>query len=101
MSFSDPASRLKATARIKEMVAAGQYIAGHTFKVPTKGNPLLIQVFTEMRRRNMSIVEMSRRSGVSETTIRRWLERRSPRLHNLQAVVNTLGWEIVLVSKKG
>jgi DNA-binding phage protein len=97
MSFSNPEHRNKALNRIREKVAAGLYIPGNRFVVPTKGDPLVLQIFRTMRSRNMSITEMSKRSGVAETTIRRWLAGRSPQFRNVQAVANTLGYEFTLV----
>jgi hypothetical protein len=62
MSFSNPEHRNKALNRIREKVAAGLYIPGNRFVVPTKGDPLVLQIFRTMRSRNMSITEMSKRS---------------------------------------
>lgn len=100
MSLRDPAVRAMGHARIKELRTGGVHVNGRRVKVPENINPLVKFVFHEALRRRVSVMEIGRVSGVSDTTIRKWLKENSPRLTSIEAIGNALGYDLRWVKRE-
>jgi hypothetical protein len=59
-------------------------------------DPVLIELDRIMREKRLTLTELSRRSGVTDACIRDWGARTSPRLANLVAVAEALGYRVKL-----
>ena len=64
--------------------------------VPKSGDPLVKEVFKLMNEQRRELLDVARRSGVSKSAISMWRYDRQPTVANLRAVVNTLGYDLVL-----
>ena len=64
--------------------------------IPKSADPLVKNVFELMNSQRRMIVDIAARSGVTRSTISSWRYDRQPTVANLRAVVNTLGYELVL-----
>lgn len=64
--------------------------------VPENASPLIRQLFELLNRRKITIASVARKSGVQVSTICDWRSRRSPTVANLQAVLNAIGYELVI-----
>jgi len=64
--------------------------------IPKNADPLVKNVFELMNSQRRMIVDIAARSGVTRSTISSWRYDRQPTVANLRAVVNTLGYELVL-----
>jgi len=54
-------------------------------------HPLVRALFAEMRRQQVTMIEMQERAGVARETIASWRDVRTPDLVNLEACLNVLG----------
>lgn len=58
-------------------------------------HPIVVWIWKEMNRQCVSQEDVAKRSGVSSSAMRKWRKGvRSPRLMELEAVVNVLGGKI-------
>ena len=64
--------------------------------VPDCGHPAVRFIFSEMNRQRASLGQVERRSGVTGEAIRKWRRQRSPNLVLVEAVLNALGYELVI-----
>lgn len=64
------------------------------------GHPLVGRLVREMIRVGMSENEMGRRSGVNRQTLNRWRLRTNPRITDLEACYNVLGYTLEPIRKK-
>lgn len=73
-------------------------------KEPRKGmaiHPFIYWIWTEMNKQCASQEDIAKRSGVSSSTMRKWrLGVRSPRVMELEAVINALGYQLAVRRKK-
>jgi len=69
-------------------------------RVPTKGHKAIIHLFNEMNHQQISASDLSKRAGLGFHTIWDWRDRRSPSVNNLEAALNALGFELVVVKRK-
>lgn len=69
-------------------------------KAPVDGaaiNPLIRWIWKKMNEEEWSQEDLAQRAGVSSSAMRKWRNgARSPRLSEIEAVVNALGWRIKL-----
>lgn len=73
-----------------------------------KKNPLgctnnhrVIKFLTEeMHSQRMTSIDLSERAGLSKETIRWWRYRTMPRINDLEAALNVLGYELTVRRKK-
>ena len=69
-------------------------------RVPTKGPPLIILLFRLMRQQQWSIPGTARRVGLNDSTLREWRRNEGdPKLCNVVACFNSLGFELVVRPK--
>lgn len=59
-------------------------------------HPLVRQLSDIQREQQLAWVDVAERSGVAPATIRQWRCANGPRLKNFEAVLNTLGYELVI-----
>lgn len=78
----------------------GQYFRGR-HPIPEHAHPLVRQFVEAMNREGALRCEVSSRSGVSLSTMRGWDVRHAPRLPELEAAGNALGYELVWRKKRG
>ena len=67
-----------------------------TLVIPEHVNPKVRWLFEEMNRQQIGTRDLADRSGVSHNTIDQWKFRRSPQHEHLEAVINALGYELVI-----
>lgn len=79
---------------------AGEMIRHRRVNVPTVksgAHPFVRWIWAEINRQKCSQHDVCARSGVSASAMRKWrLNSRNPRITELEAVVNALGYRIVL-----
>lgn len=63
----------------------------YPYKVPAKGHPFVRRLFEELNRQQVSIRDLSEKSGVAVVSIRQWRTAFSPRLTNIEACLRVLG----------
>jgi transcriptional regulator with XRE-family HTH domain len=72
-------------------------------KEPRKGvaiHPLVRWVWSQMNRQRASQEDIAKRSGVASSTMRKWrVGVRSPRVMELEAVINALGYKLTVKEK--
>ena len=64
--------------------------------VPEKCMGLVRLLYDLINQQEQGLRSVSQRSGVSSSTIHSWRYRRSPTVTNFQAVLNSLGYELVI-----
>lgn len=65
--------------------------------VKTGVHPFVRWIWAEINRQKCSQQDVALRSGVSDSAMRKWrLANRNPRITELEAVINALGYRIVL-----
>ncbi len=73
-------------------------------KEPRKGmaiHPLIYWLWKEMNHQCASQEDVAERSGVSSSAMRKWRAGvRSPRIMELEAVINSLGYKLTVRKKK-
>lgn len=66
-------------------------------------NPIVVSLYDIANQQQVSFGELERRSGVGRITISAWGHRtairREPNLYNFEAVLNSLGYKLVLVRR--
>lgn len=70
-----------------------------TATVPEHAGPHVKLVFSEMARQRLTYDEVEARSGVLRPTLKAWRYKNSPNFLNLQAVLETLGWDLIPVPR--
>lgn len=63
--------------------------------IPEHCHPLVTNLFLEMRRQCLGVVDMADKSGVNKNTLKDWRTRTMPRIADLEACYNVLGLELV------
>lgn len=64
-------------------------------------HPIVRWVWTQINHQRASQEDVSQRSGVSSSTMRKWRDGvRSPRLLELEAVINVLGYKLKVVMEE-
>ena len=53
------------------------------------------QLFTEMHRQRIGVLDMAERSGLSPSTLRHWRTYHTPRVDDIEACFNVLGYSLV------
>ena len=68
---------------------------------PDKAHPLVKQLFLEMRKQRIGVMDMADRSGVSAGSLVNWRTRMTPKgIPGLEACFNVLGYTLKPVRKK-
>lgn len=65
-------------------------------KIPDHVHPLIRRLFCEMSSQQIGVVEMAEKSGIHKDTFRRWRDKSEPRLSDLDACFNVLGYELTI-----
>ena len=65
-----------------------------------RAHPLVRRLFTEMNEQQCSQQTMSERSGINKNTFRSWRTKAVPRLDDLEACLNVLGFELTIQTTK-
>lgn len=72
-------------------------------KEPAKGmaiHPLVRWIWAQMNKQRASQEDIAKRSGVSSSAMRKWRAGvRSPRIMEIEAVVNSLGYQLTVRKK--
>ena len=63
-------------------------------KEPVNVHPLVHELFAEMNRQQIGILDMSKRSGVNKNTLNDWKARSNPQVQNLDACFAALGLKL-------
>ena len=63
--------------------------------------PTVRFLFEEMYRQQVSHYDVSVRAGFHRDTLRNWRTRNTPRVNDLEAVLNYLGYTLKVVKMKG
>jgi hypothetical protein len=66
----------------------------HSKKQITNSSPFLKFLFSQMQEMGVSEAELARRTGICEATIRGWRTRTTPRLMDMEAALNAIGFEL-------
>lgn len=69
--------------------------------VPENAHPLVKELFEIMNHERISMGEAAKGTGVSRDTVSDWRYRRNPYLPSIEAVLNRLGYELVIRKKRG
>jgi hypothetical protein len=67
-----------------------------TVKVPTNGHPLVRELYQTINTNRLMVRDVCKTAGVLPQTVRNW-KRRSPKLDAFEAVLNTMGLELVIL----
>lgn len=73
---------------------------GPKFKIPKGVDPIVRFLFEEMHRQQCTDDAMTKRVGMSTNSIGKWRKDGQPRVGNLQACLNVLGYELTVRRKK-
>ena len=65
-----------------------------TIKQITNGNPVVRFLFEEMERQQIHEACMSERAGFHRDTLRKWRNTHQPRITDIEACLNLLGYEL-------
>jgi len=58
------------------------------------GNPIVQFLFKEMHNQRMCQIDLSERVGLHRDTLRNWRTRYSPRINDIEAALNVLGYTL-------
>lgn len=70
-----------------------------TLRVPQNVHPLVSLVYEAMNAQRVGLQDTAARAGVDYRSISDWKSRKTPSLRNLEAVLNTLGFDLVAVKR--
>lgn len=93
--------RLKESARAvanRQSQAATDRFRPHS--PAERAHPLVRRLFAEMNEQQCSQQTMSERSGINKNTFRSWRTKAVPRLDDLEACLNVLGFELAIQPTK-
>lgn len=65
--------------------------------VPARAHPLAKVVFAEMKRQNVTLLDLEWKSGVLASTIKAWRTDNRPGLDTAEAALGALGWSVLPV----
>ena len=71
-----------------------------TLSVPQHAHPLVRRLFQEMNHQRIGMTDMAERVGMSRFTINGWRTRHCPRIVELEACYNVLGYRLTLLVLK-
>lgn len=64
--------------------------------IPKHAHPFIRTLYLQMNRQRTTMLEVAERSGLRRQTIWDWANRVDPRLSDLEAALNVLGFELVV-----
>lgn len=65
------------------------------------GNPIVRFLFQEMHRQKVCQIDLSERVGLHRDTLRNWRTRHTPKVDDIEAALNYLGYKLKPVKIKG
>jgi DNA-binding phage protein len=68
------------------------------FQLPCNTHPLIQQLADIISASPYSVSALGRTAGVGNKTIHGWFRRHNPSIHNLDAVLNVLGYRLTVVA---
>lgn len=68
---------------------------------PTTAHPFVRHLFDLMNEHRVGVVALAGLAGVNKNTLKDWRVRTMPRVSDLQACLNALGYELVILPKQG
>lgn len=71
-----------------------------TLSIPQHAHPLVRRMFEEMNRQRIGVMDMAERVGISRFTMNGWKTRHCPRIVELEACYNVLGYRLTLLVLK-
>lgn len=81
---------------------SSEYIAkrgGRKVAPPKRSHPMVKRLFEIMAEEDMMLVDLVERSGVAKSTFKNWRTRTVPRIDQLEACFNVLGYTLKLQRK--
>lgn len=69
--------------------------------IPAHAHPLVRQLFAEMNSQQIGIMDLAARTGLARNTMKGWRTRHCPRLIEVEACFNVLGYDLKAVERKG
>lgn len=76
-----------------------RYWTWQRMTVPPHAHPLVRRLYQEIIRQQVPVAILAKKSGVSRQTIREWRTRLRPKLDDLEACFNVLGYELAVREK--
>ena len=64
--------------------------------IPKHAHPFVRTLYRQMNRQRTTMLEVAERSGLRRQTIWDWANRVDPRLSDLEAALNAIGFELVV-----
>jgi hypothetical protein len=64
--------------------------------IPKHAHPIVRELYRQMNRQQTTMLEVAERSGLRRQTIWDWANRVNPRLSDLEAALNVLGFELAI-----
>ncbi|RTL99751.1 hypothetical protein EJV44_04530 [Ancylobacter aquaticus] len=86
--------------RVRRLASGGEARWRGRLPMPRHAHPLVRQLIMEMNARQMLVSEVAAEAGFRACTISEWRYRRIPKLDLLQAALNVLGLELVILPKR-
>lgn len=62
--------------------------------IPNGAHPLIRRLYEEMSRQQLGVTDTAERAGVARETIKGWRKRHCPRIGELEACFNVLGYTL-------
>ena len=62
--------------------------------IPDRCNPMVKDLFEKMRHQQIGVIDMSERTGINKNTLKDWRTRTVPRITDLEACYNVLGYTL-------
>jgi len=79
----------------QQIALAKRRFGGHVSGI----DPVLKELHALLKQRPGHVIEIYRRAGVDPQTPRRWFRRGSPTIASLTAILNTMGYDLVIERK--
>lgn len=65
-----------------------------TLSIPARAHPLVRRLFEEMNHKKVTLMSLSRKSGVNKNTLRHWRTKSEPRISDLDACYAVVGLKL-------
>lgn len=68
--------------------------------VPENAHPMVKRLFAEMIRQRCTMMLMAKKTGIGRITIKNWKHNSNPKLTDLIACLNVLGFDLKIIKVK-
>lgn len=75
-------------------------LVSHVTRTRPNTHPFVAAIFAEIKTQKTTMLQVARCSGVGHNTIHKWSFSSVPTLINIEAVLNALGFELILQKKE-